>query len=202
MDDLLRETAERAARYLRDLDQRPVVPRPEDVAHLDALGGPLPEGPTDPRKVLALLDDVASPATVATAGRRYFGFVIGGALPAALAATWLAAAWDQNAFLTSMSPVAAATESIALRWLIELLGLPSEVGGAFVTGATMANFTALAAARRAVLARAGWDVDGDGLAGAPPLTVIAGEEAHPTVRKALGLLGLGRNRVTLVPVDG
>ena len=202
MEALLRAVTERALRYLEQLDGRPVAPGSPAVERLAALGGPLPEGPIDPAVVLALLDEVASPATVASAGGRYFGFVTGGSLPAALAASWLAAAWDQNAFSSAMSPAAAAIEAIALRWLLELLALPAESAGAFVTGATMANFTALAAARRAVLEAVGWDVDAQGLSGAPPVTVVVGAQAHPTVLKALGLLGLGRARVAVVAADG
>ena len=201
METLLRAAADRALRYLEQLDARPVAPRPEAVERLAGLGGPLPEGPTDPVAMLALLDERASPATVASAGPRYFGFVVGGALPAAVAASWLAAAWDQNAFSTTMSPAAAAIEEIALAWLLDLLALPADCAGAFVTGATMANFTALAAARRALLEAQGWDVDEQGLVGAPPITVIVSTETHPTALKALGLLGLGRKRVTVVPVD-
>ena len=152
--------------------------------------------------MLSLLDDAASPATVASAGRRYFGFVTGGALPATVAASWLATAWDQNCFTSTMSPAVTAIEKIALGWLLDVLDLPRDAGGAFVTGATMANLTALAAARRAVLARAGWDVDENGLHGGPRVRVVIGAEAHPTLRKALGLLGLGRSAVEIVPVDG
>jgi glutamate/tyrosine decarboxylase-like PLP-dependent enzyme len=136
------------------------------------------------------------------AGPRYFGFVIGGTTPAALAANWLAGAWDQNAAYTALSPATAAIEDTALRWLVELLGLPAGTAGGFVTGATMANLTGLAAARHTVLAEAGWDVEADGLFGAPPVTVVVGEEAHPSLLKALGLLGFGRDRVTRVRVDG
>jgi aromatic-L-amino-acid decarboxylase len=161
----------------------------------------MPSGPEPPADVLRLLDEVGSPATVATNGGRYFGFVIGAALPACVAAQWLAAAWDQDAGLRVMSPVAAALEDVALGWLCDLFGLPASCGSALVTGATMANLTGLAAARHALIRRAGWDVESDGLFGAPELTVIVGEEAHVTVRKALGLLGLGRNRVTVVPAD-
>jgi glutamate/tyrosine decarboxylase-like PLP-dependent enzyme len=148
-----------------------------------------------------LLDEVGSPATVASAGRRYFGFVTGGALPATVAANMLAAAWDQNVGLRVMSPTGAMLEDVALRWLLELLGLPAECGAAFATGATMANFTALAAARHAVLQRAGWDAEGKGLFGAPEITVIVGDEVHASLVKALGLLGLGRDRVVRVPAD-
>jgi glutamate/tyrosine decarboxylase-like PLP-dependent enzyme len=148
-----------------------------------------------------MLDDICSPATMAMAGSRFFGFVIGGSLPIALAANWLAGAWDQNSALHNVTPATAHLERIALRWLLDLFQLPREAGGAFVTGATMANFSALAAARHAVLHRAGWNVEADGLPGAPPVTVVVSAEAHPTLIKALGLLGLGRKRVLRVPVD-
>jgi len=201
MRSLLAGAAERAIRYPADPDGRPVFPSAEARARLAELSDDLPAGPSPDADVLALLDDVASPATVASAGRRYFGFVTGGALPATVAASWLATAWDQNGFSATMSPAVAAIEEVTLGWLVDLLGLPRGTAGAFVTGATMANTTALAAARRAVLLRAGWDVDERGVYGAPPLRVVLGEEAHPTVRKALGLLGLGRASAVTVPVD-
>ena len=201
MHELLDDAARRAQRYLDELDGRPVFPTDAMRARLGELGGPLPQDPTPPRDVLSLLDDAASPATVASAGRRYFGFVTGGALPATVAASWLATAWDQNCFTSTMSPAVTAIEKIALGWLLDVLDLPRDAGGAFVTGATMANLTALAAARRAVLARAGWDVDENGLHGGPRVRVVIGAEAHPTLRKALGLLGLGRSAVEIVPVD-
>lgn len=179
-----------------------MAPSREALDALAVLDEPLPECPTAPEAVIDLLDRVGSPATVATAGGRFFGFVHGGCLPAALAANWLAGAWDQNAVLFATSPVASRLEEVAQRWLIEVLGLPENCGTAFVTGATMASFTALAAARRAMLHRMGWDVEADGLFGAPPLTVVVSEETHPSVIKALGLLGLGRRRVIRVPVDG
>ena len=165
------------------------------------LDGALPAGPGDPAETLRLLDEFASPATMASAGGRFFGFVIGGALPVTVASNWLATAWDQNAALQAPAPVTSALEATALRWMLELLDLPPDCAGAFVTGATMANFSALAAARHAVLARAGWSVEADGLFGAPPITVVIGDEAHPTLMKSLGLLGLGRNRVVRVAVD-
>ncbi len=168
---------------------------------MEALGGALPQGATEPGEVLALLDDIGSPATVATSGGRYFGFVIGGTLPAALAANWLAGAWDQNAGLSVTSPVAAKVEEIVLAWIVDLLGLPTTCGASFVTGTTMANFSALAAARTAVLQRAGWNVEENGLFEAPPIRIVAGEEAHVTLLKALSMLGLGRSRVTRVPTD-
>jgi glutamate/tyrosine decarboxylase-like PLP-dependent enzyme len=199
---LLAETAARATRYVTAIHQRSVVPRPEDISRLEELGGPLPEGPTDPAELLALLDDVGSPATVATTGGRYFGFVIGGTLPAALAATWLAGAWDQNAAMQVMSPVSCRIEEIVMAWMTDLLDLPPGSGMGFVTGTTMANFSALASARTALLQRAGWNVEEDGLFGAPPLQVVVGDEVHVSVLKALTLLGLGRSRLTRVPADG
>ena len=201
MKKLLAETAERAAEYLAGLAHRNVAPSPEDVARLEILGGPLPLGPSDPTEVLALLDDIGSPATVASAGGRYFGFVTGGSLPAALAANWLAGAWDQNAAMQVMSPVAAKLEEIVIKWTLDLLGLPPGAGVGFVTGTTMANFTALAAARTALLQRAGWNVEEDGLFAAPPIQVVVGEEVHVSLLKALSMLGLGRSRVTRVPAD-
>jgi len=200
--DLLNATAERAAQYLEGLSRRTVVPAPEALNRLKELDHPLPVEPTDPARVLALLDEVGSPATVASAGGRFFGFVVGGTVPAALAANWLAGAWDQCAGLVALSPASAALEEIALGWLVDLFGLPAGTGGAFVTGATMANFSGLAAARHALLAQAGWDVEAQGLFGAPPITVLLGEEVHASPLKALGLLGLGRERVIRVPADG
>jgi glutamate/tyrosine decarboxylase-like PLP-dependent enzyme len=199
---ILDDAARRARSYLDTLDARAVAPSPAAIAGLSELDEPLPRGPIDPAQTLALLDRVVSPATMAMAGPRFFGFVIGGALPAALAATWLASAWDQNAGLYQSTPGVSRIEEIALRWLIEVFELPAATGVGFVTGATMANFTALAAARNAVLARTGWNVEADGLFGAPPITVITGEEAHPTLYKSLGMLGLGRSRVLRVGVDG
>src|SRR5512133_1308362 len=199
---LMEAAAERACDYLEALAERRVGPAPEAIGHLSRLGGPLPQDPLDPMAVLTLLDEVGSPATVATAGGRYYGFVIGGSLPATLAANWLAGAWDQDAVFVSLSPVAASLENVALGWLLELLGLPQEAGGGFVTGATMANLAGLAAARHALLERAGWDVESRGLFGAPEIRVVVGDEVHVSLLKALGLLGLGRDRITRVPVDG
>lgn len=199
---LLRDAAQRSIDYLNTLDQRPVRPDPQATAQLyERLGGALPEGPSSAAAVLELLDQAGSPATMAMAGRRFFGFVIGGSLPVTLAARWLADAWDQNTGLWEPTPATASLEEIALQWLNALLGLPADTAAGFVTGATVANFTALAAARHATLARVGWNVEADGLFGAPPITVVIGEEAHPTLIKSLGLLGLGRSRVVRVPVD-
>lgn len=201
MRDLLINTAERAIRYLEGLDQRKVIPDKNAVERLSVLNFPLPDESLTPEAVLEKLDEFCSPATMAMAGPRFFGFVIGGSLPAALSANWLASAWDQNSAFNNTTPATALLEQIALKWMLDVLKLPSESGGAFVTGATVANFTALAAARHEVLAGAGWNVEADGLFGAPPITVIAGEEAHPSLLKSLGMLGLGRSRILKVPVD-
>ncbi len=199
---LLEDAVGRAVAYLEGVESRPVAPPADAVVALAQLAGPLPDPPTDAQQVLAMLDQAASPATVATAGGRYFGFVNGGAVPAALAASWMVTAWDQNAGMRVMSPASAFLEDTALGWARELLGLPAGCGGAVTTGATMANLSGLAAARHALLARAGWDVENDGLFGAPPLHVVVDGEIHVSATKALGLLGLGRARVTRVPVDG
>jgi len=198
---LLRDACERALRYLDKVADRPVAPGKQAVAGLDELEFPLPRQGLGAARALHVLDEAGSPATVASNGPRYFGFVIGGALPAAQAAAWLTTAWDQNAALTVMSPVAARCSEVAAGWIAGLLGLPPGVACAFVTGATMANATCLAAARDEVLARRGWDAAGQGLVGAPAVTVVAGGEVHSTLRKALGIVGLGRDRATLLPVD-
>jgi glutamate/tyrosine decarboxylase-like PLP-dependent enzyme len=151
--------------------------------------------------VIAMLDDLGSSATMASTSGRYFGFVTGGTLPVTLAANWLAGAWDQNAGLHATSPVGAKIEEIAAQWLCDIFGLPRTCGVGFTTGATLANFTCLAAARHALLRRAGWNVENDGLFGAPTLTVIVGAEVHVSLLKALSMLGLGRARVTTVPTD-
>jgi glutamate/tyrosine decarboxylase-like PLP-dependent enzyme len=201
MNALLQDAAWRASRYLDELPSRGVAPSLEAVGRLELLDEPLPEQPRSPLDVLRRLDELGSPATAAMAGGRYFGFVIGGALPVATAANWLATAWDQNAALHAPTPGVAAFEHAALRWLLDILGLPRETAGAFVTGATQANPCGLAAARHDVLQRAGWDVESHGLFGAPPITVIVGAEAHPTLFKSLGVLGLGRDRVVKVAAD-
>ncbi|MBC7670794.1 MAG: aspartate aminotransferase family protein [Polaromonas sp.] len=201
MSDLLRDAASRSIRYLDSLAERRVSPSEEAVARLSELMVGLPQRPTDPAEVLRQLDDIGSPATMAMAGPRFFGFVIGGALPATVAASWLATAWDQNAGLYKPTPGVAVFEQVALTWLIDVLHLPAGVAGSFVTGTTVAHITALSAARHVVLAKVGWNVEADGLFGAPPITVISGAETHPTLYKALGVIGLGRNRVVKVPVD-
>jgi glutamate/tyrosine decarboxylase-like PLP-dependent enzyme len=201
MKELLSNASKRAIRYLDGLPKQRVFPSQQARNGLSELEFDFPEGPTSPEKVLATLDEIGSPATVASAGGRYFGFVTGGSLPATVAAGWLAAAWDQNMYLSVMSPAGAKLEETALRWLVDALGLPPGTGAGFVTGATMANFTALAAARHALLMNQGWDVGARGLYGAPEIKVIVGEEVHVSLLKALNLLGLGRERVTRVPVD-
>ena len=198
---VLQQAALSAADYLQTLDNRPVAPKPEAVAALHALRGALPEASTDPAEVVRLLSEFGGPATVAVSGGRFFGFVIGGCLPAAMAASWLVTAWDQNAGLWATSSIAADLEDTAVEWARELLGLPEGTDGGVVTGATVANFTALAAARHHLLERAGWDVEADGLFGAPELQVVIGEEAHPSLTKSLAMLGLGKKRVVRVPVD-
>lgn len=199
---LLAEAARRGADYLERLDERPVFPRDADVERLRvALAGDLPAGPTPEDDILRFLDDYGSPATVASAGGRYFGFVTGGALPASVAAHVLATAWDQNAFSFTGSPAAALFDEAAMRWLKSVFGLPMECVGALVVGASAANFAGLAAARHAVLARAGWNVEEQGLRNAPEVTVIIGAEAHATINKLVPLLGIGRAQLVRVPVD-
>lgn len=193
--------ARRAQEFLAQLPERPVGPPVDPQALAESLGGPLPERGEDPADVVEHLVRGASAGLVASPGPRYFGFVIGGSLPAAVAADWLTAAWDQNAALFLSSPAAAVVEDVAGGWLKELLGLPTDASVGFVTGATMANFTCLAAARHEVLRRAGWDVEAKGLQGAPRVNVIAGEEAHSTLFASLRLLGLGDKTSTRVPAD-
>jgi glutamate/tyrosine decarboxylase-like PLP-dependent enzyme len=204
MDDtreLLRHTADVAASFLDGVADRPVG-RPVAVEVLRAaLGGPLPERSTEPAAVIDALAAAAEPGLVATAGPRYFGFVVGGALPTAVAADWLTSTWDQNAGLYVLSPAAAVVEETVAAWLVELFGLPPGTSVGFTTGATMANFTALAAARHALLDRAGWDVERHGLFGAPDVPVVVGAEAHVTIHVALQMLGLGRERVHRVDTD-
>jgi glutamate/tyrosine decarboxylase-like PLP-dependent enzyme len=200
-ESLLTDAAERARRYLSGLANRPVAPGIPALKALAAFDEPLPDVPGDPAETLALLDESGSPATVASAGGRYFGFVTGGAYPVAVAANWLATAWDQNTALPVMSPVAARLHDVVTGWLTSLFGLPAGTVAVFGTGAAMANTTALTAARDRQLARAGWDVQASGLFGAPELTVVIGENAHATLVRALGVIGLGRDRVIRVPSD-
>ena len=201
-EQALEAAAASATQFLRGLASRP-VPAQVSAAELAArLGGPLPDGPSDPAEVVAQLAKLADDWLVASSGPRFFGFVVGGTLPAALAADWLTSAWDQNAGLFVLGPAAATVEDVAAGWLLELLGLPATATTGFVTGGLAANFSGLAAARNAVLADAGWDVERDGLIGAPPVEVVVGAERHVTIDIALRYLGLGSGRLRLVAADG
>ncbi|HUF06391.1 MAG TPA: pyridoxal-dependent decarboxylase [Candidatus Binatia bacterium] len=198
----MRRAAELGLEYLGGLADRHVGPRADAAAIVSRLGGRLPDDGEDATTVIEQLAEAVDPGLVASAGPRYFGFVIGGALPASTAADWLTTAWDQNAALHALSPAAAAAEEVAGRWMLELLGLPAEASIGLPTGAGLGNAVGLAAARHAVLARAGWDVEAAGLYGAPEINVVIGAEAHATVLTALQYLGLGRDRVTRIGVDG
>ena len=200
--DLLRRTAELASDYVESLGERAVFPQATPEQLRAALGGPLPEKPVDPEQVLEDLAAGAEPGVVAIGSGRYFGFVIGGALPAALAADWLTSAWDQNAGLYAGGPAASVVEQITREWLVELLGLPSDASIGFVTGTQMAHVTGLAAARFHVLDAVGWDVGRDGLTGAPRVRVLVGETRHVTVDRALRLLGLGAPTVVAADDQG
>src|SRR3954454_5877249 len=199
---LLARAADLAADHLESLGERHVGPIAGAAELRAALGGALPGDGVAAERVIEELARDAAPGLVAAPGPRYFGFVVGGALPAALAADWLTAAWDQNAFSAVSSPAAAVVEEVVGAWLLDLLGLPPEAGVGLTTGAQGANTTALAAAPGALLAREGWDVEERGLAGGPPLRVLLGEEAHVTVWRSLRLLGIGRAAVEVVAVDG
>jgi glutamate/tyrosine decarboxylase-like PLP-dependent enzyme len=200
-DRIVATAAEAARRYLAGLPDRRVAPDETALARLTELTSELPDQGLGADEVLRQLDEFGSPATVASAGPRYFGFVVGGALPVASAASVLGSAWDQNAGYRALSPTAALLDELAIRWVTEALGLPTGTGGGFVSGASTANSTCLAVARDQVLIRAGWNALADGLIGAPPVRVVVGEEVHPTVLKGLGLIGLGRDRVLRLPVD-
>ena len=202
MNDLMMDAAGRGVRYVESLSTRKLCPPSEAIERLHELDRPLQDESVDPFEVLEILDTLGSPATVASTAGRYFGFVIGGSLPVARAANILATAWDQNAALYASSPIGSFLEELCRKWLLSLFGLPPESGVGFVSGATMASFSGLASARHAVLRDAGWDVESQGLFGAPPVTVVVGEEAHASIFKALSLLGMGRERVVRVPADG
>ncbi len=198
----LQLAAQRSYEYLRGIGARRVAPSEEALAGLARFHESFPDTGRDACETIAMLDKLGAPATVATTGGRYFGFVMGGTLPASLAASWMATTWDQNAVLRVMSPIAAELEEIVLGWVCDVLGLPQECAGGLVTCATTANFTALAAALHALLAKQGWNVGDDGMFGAPPVQVVVGEEVHASVLKALNLAGFGRKRVTVVEADG
>ncbi len=201
LTELLAMTAGYAGEFLQGVDAMPVMPTQEMRDSLAAFDVPLPQHGLDARDVIDELHRLGSPAAVTSVGRRFFGFVIGGSLPAALAADWMTSTWDQNSGADVISPVGIKLELIAARWLIELFGLPSESRGVFVTGATMGSFACLAAARTHLLTKLGWDVEEKGLFGAPEITVVTSEESHSSVGKALAMLGLGRSRVFAVPTD-
>jgi glutamate/tyrosine decarboxylase-like PLP-dependent enzyme len=200
--ELLRLTAELAADYVESLDERPVFPEVTPERLREALGGPLPDGPSDPETVVNELVESAEPGVVALGSGRYFGFVIGGSLPAALAADWLTSTWDQNAGLYVGGPSASVVEQVTREWLVDLLGLPADASIGYVTGTQMAHVTGLAAARWHVLDAVGWDVGARGLAGAPPVRVLVGEKRHVTIGRALRLLGLGAPQVVAADVQG
>lgn len=204
MDDrerALRRAAELGLEFLAGLAERHVGPRTDGATLAASLGGPLSEEGEDPVSVIEDMARRLDPGLVASAGPRYYGFVIGGAVPAAVGADWLTAAWDQNAALHALSPAAAAAEQVSGEWMLDLLGLPADASVGFPTGAGLANFVGLAAGRHAVLAREGWDVEARGLFGAPEITIVIGEEAHATLMTSLQYLGLGRERVVTVPTD-
>src|SRR3954471_5838145 len=198
---VLDDVTERAKRYLASVSERRVAPTREAVAGLTALDVPLQDHPIAPEDVVEELDRIAGPATLTISGPRFFGFVNGGSLPATVAVNWLSTAWDQHGTFAATSPATTAIERIATRGIIELLGLPGESAGAFVTGTTVAHISALAAARDWLLAERGWNIDSQGLFGAPEINVITSEEGHTTLFKALGVVGLGRSRVITVPSD-
>jgi glutamate/tyrosine decarboxylase-like PLP-dependent enzyme len=193
--------AERARAYVAEVRERRVSPGPEALVALPSLHEPLPEHGSEPCDVLETLHAIGSPATVASTGGRYYGFVIGGSVPAAAGAAWLASAWDQNAALRVMSPIAAELEDVVLSWIAEALGLPAGCEGGLVTCATSANFTAMIAARHALLKRLGWDAERNGLFGAPRLRVVAGADVHASMRKAIRMAGFGEAKIEIVEAD-
>jgi glutamate/tyrosine decarboxylase-like PLP-dependent enzyme len=197
----LRRAAEIGLEFLGTLPERHVGPRDDAAAVRERLGAALPESGTDPVTVIEELAAAVDPGLVASLGPRYFGFVVGGQLPAAAGADWLTAAWGQNGALHALSPAAAATEEVAGTWMLDLLGLPADASIGLPTGAGLGNTVGLAAGRHAVLAREGWDAEASGLYGSPEITVLIGEEAHATVLTSLQYLGLGRDRVVRVPTD-
>jgi glutamate/tyrosine decarboxylase-like PLP-dependent enzyme len=198
---ILQRVLDEAAGFLEGLPGRSVAARTDVDGVAAALRRPLPDEGAEPLEVIEELIAGAEPGLVATPSGRFFGWVFGGALPAALAADWLTSSWDQNGVLLTSSPAAAGAEWVASEWLLDLLGLPANSAVGFVTGAMAANFSCLAAARHEVFRRAGWDVERDGLRGAPDLTVIVGEERHETVDVALRFLGLGETRGIVIPAD-
>lgn len=201
MKRLLEDAAARAIRYRLTADERSVAAPASAIEALQRFRESMPVKGRSDEEVLAMLDELGSPAAIATTGPRFFGFVIGGSVPVSLAANWLAGAWDQNAVMHEITPAVSTLEEVAGDWMLDMFGLPPDSGVSYVTGATVANFTALAAARDSILLNEGWDCRAAGLFGAPAISVIVGAEAHPTLTKSLALLGLGEQRVFTVPVD-
>lgn len=201
MDEILAEAAARSITYLRERGDGPVFPDDAAIEQLSQFVEALPTVGTSAIEVLSMLDEVGSPGTVASSGGRYFGFVTGGAHPVAVGASWLSAAWDQNAALGMMSPVAGVIDTVAGAWLTRLLGLPTGAQHQFVTGTSAANALCMAVARDRLLHDLGWDSVNDGLFGAPELRVVVSNAAHSSVVKALGFVGFGRERVIRVPAD-
>ncbi len=200
MSEILNEVTRRAADYRDRVSTEPI--RPEPGHDMSEVTGPMPEEGSEADHVIKLIDEVVTPATMGFSSPRFYGWVIGSVYPVALAADWLTSSWDQNTVVHEASPGTVALEATALRWIRDLAGLPETAWGAFVTGTTVGNAAGLAAARTAVLADVGWDATSRGLFGAPEVTVVVGEEVHPSLVKALGFVGLGRDRVVRVPVDG
>jgi glutamate/tyrosine decarboxylase-like PLP-dependent enzyme len=198
---VLQVATERASRYLAEVPDRPVREQASVEELRASLDRDLPETGEDPATVVEELAEAAEPGLIALASPRYFGFVIGGTLPAALGADWLAGAWDQIASLYACGPSASVAEEISGRWVLELLGLPESAAFGLTTGGTMANFAGIAAGRHAVLDREGWDVEGKGLNGAPEVRVLVGEHAHATIFVALKMLGLGADRALRIAAD-
>jgi len=198
---LLNKTKQYAESYLETMNDEAIQVSDEDRANLQGLDFDLQYEQIDEMEVIQRLNSLVSPATMKMTSSRFFGFVIGGSYPVSIASNWLGTVWDQNTGLEKTTPATAAVEQVSARWMLELLGLPEQSATAFVTGATVANFTALAAARNQIFSKAGWDVEANGLIGAPELHILISEESHPTVYKSLAMLGLGRNRVTKIPCD-
>jgi glutamate/tyrosine decarboxylase-like PLP-dependent enzyme len=198
---LLELAKDYAVKYLDELPERRAFPDEAALKELDKLAVSLPDSPTDASKILDILNTIGSRNTVASNGGRYFGFVFGGSLPVSLAANWLASAWDQNAVFKISSPIAAQTEKVAGRWLLDLLKLPAGSAVGFVTGTTMANFCGVLAARQSIHQRKGWDSRARGINGAPPIRVIVGEEVHASMLKALMMAGFGLDNLVRVPAD-
>lgn len=201
MKKLLEQSKDMALAYLEAMNDLPIQVSQAQRDALQEMNFELPAEGKGAEDVIEHMNRVFSQATMKMTSSKFFGFVIGGAYPVSIASSWLATAWDQNTGLEVTTPAAAMAEQVSASWMLDLFGLPKSCATAFVTGATVANFTALAAARNQVLKRAGWDVEADGLIGAPEVQVIISEESHPTVYKSLGMLGFGRNRVTRVPTD-